>query len=102
MRPTKTLLLFVLVSAPSCVHKEYVFLPAKDSCLEAAPPVDRDVVSTQDATCPMQFAACLDVDAGLALEHNLKTNRRWMDEAWIRCRVEPDAGTDAGVSDAGH
>lgn len=91
MRKLVPLLLCVSVSA-SCFRKEYVYLPAVDSCLKEPPPVERAVKPTFDG-CPEQFVYCLDKDAGLDLEHNVKVLRDWNKEAWTRCSIHPDGGT---------
>lgn len=75
-------------------------LPPVSSCLTEPPPVDRPVVATEDESCPAQFALCLDVDAGLALERNLRAGRRWAKEAWARCSVA-DAGASGAEIDGG-
>lgn len=60
--------------------------------------MDRPVHATVDNTCPVQFVVCLDVDAGMTLEHNTKTNRRWMKETWIRCSADGGARSlDGGM-----
>lgn len=46
--------------------------------------------------CPGAFVGCLDVDGGLALEHNLRASKRWQNEAWVRCGPTPDAGKGDG------
>ena len=95
-----TLLLFAIVSASCSLCRsyceehpvtKYVYLPPTSSCLSEAPFVEQPVQATVDETCPSQFALCLSVDAGLALEHNIRGHRRWEKEAWIRCGV--DGGT---------
>lgn len=43
--------------------------------------------------CDPKWLACVDTDAGLALEKNLRASRRWQREAWIRC-----GPADAGVT----
>jgi hypothetical protein len=68
-------------------------------CLAEPPPVERSVTPTVDESCPKQFVLCLEVDAGLDLEYNIRTTRRWMKEAWARCGTVLDAGVmafDAG------
>ena len=95
-----TLPLFVLALGSSClIPKEYVYLPAKTSCLQEPPPKLRPVVATMDESCPLEFSLCLSVDAGLDFEHNLELQKRWMSEAWIRCGVLSSA--DGGVPDGG-
>lgn len=75
---------------------KYEYLPANTSCLTEPPPVEQGVQVTVDESCPAKFSICLDVDAGLALEHNVRAHRRWEKEAWIRC-----SAVDSGVPDAG-
>jgi hypothetical protein len=99
---TKILLLFVLVSASSCPKRpaEVVYLPARENCLTEPPPKERKVVPVLDETCPPQFALCLDADAGLDLEHNIRQYRRWAAEVWVRCSPLPtgaDGGVDGGL-----
>jgi hypothetical protein len=98
---TLTLLLFVTVSTSCSLCRSYCeehpsvkyeYLPANTSCLAEPPPVEQDVKASVDSACPAQFALCLGVDAGLALEHNIKAHRRWEKEAWIRC-----SAVDGGV-----
>jgi hypothetical protein len=33
-----------------------------------------------------QLSGCLDVPAAMALEHNVRSMRRWIKEAWARCK----------------
>lgn len=63
------------------------------ACLSEAPPKELPIQPVVDASCPAQFALCLDVDGGIGLESNLKAYRRWTQEAWLRCALMPDAGT---------
>ena len=95
------LLLCVSVSASCSLCRSYCeanpvvkieYLPASTSCLTEPPPVEQKVAATVDATCPSQFALCLDADAGLALEHNIRAFRRYNKEMWIRCSAPSDGG----------
>jgi hypothetical protein len=83
-------------------HPEIRYMPAATDCLPDPPPREWPVEATVDATCPANFALCLQVDAGLSLEHNLLALRRYSTEAWARCGASvPDAGAgDAGVAGA--
>lgn len=67
-------------------YVKYEYLPAIESCLIEPPIENLPVTPTVDGTCPSQFALCLDVDAGLTLEHNLRAQKRWALEAWTRCK----------------
>ena len=86
MRLALLLLLCGIVSA-SCFRKEYVYLPPKESCLVEPPPEEKSVIPTQDG-CPEQFVYCLEMNAGLNMEHNVHALRSWSREAWVRCSVD--------------
>lgn len=84
--------------------------PATGQCLSEAPPELEPVNLDGPPGCPDRYVGCLSLDAGLALERNLRTSLHWEREAWVRCGPmpkpppdggEPDAGADAGVADAG-
>lgn len=64
-------------------------------CMPSPPPRERDVILTGPPECPATFVACIDVEAALALEHNVRNLRRYTDEAWARCGALPDGGSDA-------
>ena len=54
-----------------------------------------DLVSGAEARCHSAFAVCMDVQAALVLESNLRRSRAWEREAWALCGPLPvDAGTD--------
>lgn len=102
------LLLCVSASASCSLCRSYCaanpvvkveYLQANTTCLTEPPPVEQNVAATVDATCPPQFALCLDVDAGQALEHNIRAFRRYNKEMWIRCSAPTDGGThlDGGL-----
>jgi len=63
-----------------------VYLPPIESCLTEPPPKPMAVpLIGPEGGCPAEFAGCLDVDGGLALESNLRASKRWALNAWIRC-----------------
>ena len=85
-----TLLLCGIVFATCCPIRE-VILPPKESCLPGPPPKEVPVIPVETG-CPPNFVLCLDVDGGLALEHDIKALRRYNSEAWERCGIQSDAG----------
>jgi hypothetical protein len=106
LRPAALLMLSGLVFAGCsavrglvCPAREQALPPPSAACVLAPPPTSEPLfLAGPDEGCPPNFAGCLDVDAGLALERNLNHDRRWIDEAWLRCGPtgETRLGRDGG------
>lgn len=63
--------------------------PASLVCRLPPVPVDPPISVTIAPACPAPFAACLDNEAGLALEQQLRAHRAWIGEVVRRCGTLP-------------
>lgn len=75
--------LILLLSVLACACSWRAVPPTPDPCRMPEPP---GLPRVELHDCGEEWVGCLDLEGGLELERYLLESRRWMREAWERCR----------------